>query len=325
VRATGGVGAPIDTANAGHFSLPITLNTNATNQLKLSASDASKSISDSISVTIRQDNQAPTIAQATPADASDNVALSTTILVRLSEPAVLSPGGGVRLTRQGVTIPGATSISADSLTLTFVPSGVLSPNGIYRIGFTGVADVVGNAPSTSTCFVTTMTGLSASATSTDPTGVSYDVFGTSFPATVLAPDLVAGRFGREGNLFSAVFQFVGARTFSSTASNRAGILFDLDLDQDSTTGFRPFKDSILIASAHPTGGPYNGFDTLTSGTRAEYLIDLEPDPVHGDSAEVVHYTGYLAGTVTALFVPDPAVRSWALFFPGVSSAATTAM
>jgi hypothetical protein len=101
---------------------------------------------------------------------------------------------------------------------------------------------------------------------------------------------------------SAVFQFVGPRTFSSTASNRAGVMFDLDLDQDSATGFRPFKDSILIASAHPTSG-YNGFDTLTSGTRAEYLVDMEPDPAHGDSAEIVHYSGYLSGTITALFMP----------------------
>src|SRR5262249_7472670 len=138
-------------------------------------------------------------------------------------------------------------ISSDSLTLTFAPSGTLSPNAIYRAGFTGVADKAGNAvaATTSACFVTTIAGAAKTATFTDPTGDFY--FGGT--TTGLAPpDLIGARFARDADLLSTLLQFTplsGARTFSSTGANRTGLALDIDIDQDSTTGFTTLKDSLF--------------------------------------------------------------------------------
>ncbi|MBI4499661.1 MAG: Ig-like domain-containing protein [Gemmatimonadetes bacterium] len=305
VNATAGTTTKVDTADGtGHFGVTIPLTANGSTQISLSAADETGATSEAVAITIQQDNQAPTITQSTPADVADNVPLNTSsVQLILSEKVIFSTAGGFRFTRQGVPVPGSLSVSADSLTFTFTPSGALSPNAIYGVGFTGGADAAGNALTSSRCFITTLTGATRSNTFTDPPATEkYDLFGTSFPASIALPDLVAARFARDGSLFSAIFQFGGVRTFSNTANDRAGVLLDLDVDQDSLTGFITIKDSLLKGSANPPSG-YNGFDTLSSGIKAEYLIDLEPDPGHGDSAEVVRYSGYAAGSITGLFVP----------------------
>ncbi|MBI4421160.1 MAG: Ig-like domain-containing protein, partial [Gemmatimonadetes bacterium] len=299
VRATGGLGSPVDTVRGGRFALKIDLNPNAQNQLSLVASDATGAASEALAVTIRQDNEGPTVAQMTPADTSDNAATNTTISLKMSEPVVVAPGGGLRMSRQGATVSGSSNLSADSLTFSFTPSAPLSPNAIYRLTLSGVTDVATNpvAATFSSCFATAITGAPATFATTDP---SSDLFSSSgSPGTLQPPDLLAARFAREGALFSGIFRFVGPRVFSNVAANRAAVFIDLDVDQDSTTGFVTFKDTLFLASANST----NRFDTLSSGTRAEYIIGLEPHTQLGDSAYVGKYTAPEEFNVMGTFLP----------------------
>ena len=309
VRASGGLGTPVDTVRGGRFALKIDLNTNAQNQLALTASDATGAASPAVNVSIRQDNQPPTVVQTTPADTADNVARNTPIQLKMSEPVVVAAGGGIRMTRQGAPVSGAASLSADSLTLTFVPSAQLSPNAIYRIAVSGVSDVANNASTSplTTCFVTAVTGATASLSVSDSINDTF-YGGDTTRNTLARPDLVGARFAREGTLFSGVFRFVGPRTFSRVANNRAAVFLDLDVDQDSTTGFVTIKDFLFRQS----------FPTYSSGTRAEYLIGLEPLSELGDSAYVgkwVPPADSLEFEPVAAFVPDVCGAAMAFVVP----------
>src|SRR6185436_414687 len=122
VSAIGGTTIPSDTADgAGHFSLTLPLTASTSNMFTISATDKDGSTGSPVSITIKEDNLSPTVSQATPADAADNVATNTsTFQEKLNEPVIMGVGGGIQLSRQGAVVPGGTtSISADSLTLTY--------------------------------------------------------------------------------------------------------------------------------------------------------------------------------------------------------------
>ncbi len=309
VTVVGAAGAASAIAAAGRYSIPVTLNPNQTNQLRLVATDGTGSVSDSLRITIRHDGLAPSIAQATPATAADNVPLSTsTILVRMSEPVTMAAGGGVRLSRQGVLLAGATTLSADSLTLTFTFGGTtLSPNAIYQLALSGITDAIGNSTNTAatSCFITTPTGATRTTLVTDPDAVIYQT--NPIPTGIPVPDVVAARFAREDSLLSGVIQFIGPRTFSLTDSIRAGVFIDLDTDQSNLTGYATLKDT-LFANSSIAG-------VTNSGTRAEYFIDLEPDPTNGGAALVVKYTSPVSGDVKAAFLPRTCGAFMAFVFP----------
>jgi len=304
VNVAGGAVAAAETLRTNKYTVRVRLTVNAANQLAVSATGATGSTSNVLNVTMRQDGQPPAITQATPADTSDNVALSTPIQVTFNEKVVVGAGGGIRLTRQGATIAGSTAVSGDSLTLTFTPSATLSPNSIYRISTTNVTDVAANAASSTagTCFVTTPTGATATMSFTD--AASDTLYGNGGPDALLAPNLVAARFAREGTLFSGVFRFTGPRIFSATALNQGGVLLELDTDRDSTTGFWTFKDTLFFAST-AFGPDYQ--TKYSSGTKAEYVIDLEPTStsvgVIIDSAFVGRKTSAINASIDGLFVP----------------------
>jgi hypothetical protein len=298
VTVAGGAAAAADTTAATRYEVRVTLNPNAANALTVSATDATGSSSAPAAASIRQDNQAPTVTQVTPVNASDDVAGTTTVELRLSEPVVLVPGGGVRLSRQGALLSGATTRSADSLTLTYTSSVPLSPNAVIHVTLGGVNDVAGNAVAATfaSCFATALTGATASVVYPDssiPDRVETELLAGTPP---LPPDIVTVRFAREGSLFSGVIRFAGPRTFSLTAPDHATALLDLDTDQDSTTGFITFKDSIFKASA-ALG------DSFSSGTGAEFLVGLEPLAALGDSAYVGEYVDYLTFQPLATFLP----------------------
>jgi hypothetical protein len=295
VRVTGGLGAPADTVQGGRFSISVPLTPNATNQFSVTASDATGATSETKAVSIRQDNQAPAIAQSTPADLTDGVALNSGVQVRMSEAVVVGAGGGIRVTRQGVPIAGTGTLSGDSLTFSFTPSAPLAPNAIYRIGFSGVGDALGNMvpDASSACFVTTINGAPQSGVFPDDDNFYYQT--NPAPVGLLVPDVISSRFAREGTAFSGIIQFAGTRSFSRTATDRAAVYIDLDIDQNPATGYATFKDTLGL----PGVGP--------SGTRAEYFIALDPDAAHHDSAEVVLHTqpveDAIEGEIVGFFMP----------------------
>ena len=295
VRAAGGVESTTDTVTDGQFSVVVTLHPNVSNTITLTATDDLGSASSAPPFTILHDGIAPTIVQATPADTSDGITAGTLLRVTLSEPLAVFMDGGIQLSRQGLAVAGATTMSADSLTLSFVPSVALSPNAIYRMAFVGVSDRAGNAISfgTSSCFVTSPIGAAATFTAADS---SNDLYRSLTPPIIAAPDLIAARFAREGALFSGVFRFAGPRSFERDGVDRAEIFVDLDTDQDSTTGFVTLKDTLFLNSGPP-------LDTLGSGTRAEYIIGLSPLASAGDNAYVGKYTAPLNFQVVDTFQP----------------------
>lgn len=297
VSVAGGVAAAADTFRGSSYTVRVRLNINAANALTVSATDATGSTATSVNVSVRQDGAVPTIALVTPADTSDNVAIATPITVKFSEPVVLAAGGGLRLTRQGAQVTGTTTRSADSFTLTFVPAAALSPNAIYQLALSGITDVAANAAPAgySACFVTTPTGSTASMSFNDSPGDTI-YQGGSASTPLLAPDLVSARFAREGTLFSGVVRFSGPRIFSGTASNQGLLILEVDTDQDSTTGFWTLKDTLFFNS--PTLGP-----TYSSGTKAEYIIDLEPTPEVGDSAFVGRKESAFNARILGAFLP----------------------
>ena len=295
VRVTGGLGAPTDTVQGGRFSISVPLNPNTNNQFSVTATDQSGVVSETKAVSIRQDNQPPGIAQSTPPDLTDNVAVSTGIQVLMNEAVVVSGGGGIQVSRQGIPIAGSSTLSSDSLMFTFTPSEPLVPNTIYRIGFAGVADVLGNAVpvASSACFVTTLSGAPQAGVFEDDDAFYYQT--DPLPVGIQVPDIVRSRIAREGLAFSVIVQYAGPRSFSNVASNRAAAYIDLDIDQNATTGYATFKDTLQLPGAGH------------SGTRAEYFVALEPDPGHHDSAAVVLHTepvdSPIEGEIVGFFMP----------------------
>src|SRR5260370_23580795 len=134
--------AVADARGVFHLTVPLTLN--GINQIGLTATDDGGATSQQVVIGIQQDGVAPAIAQATPNDQSDSVALTTPIRVTLSKRVSYPVAGGFQFTRQGTLLPESVTVSAHSLTYTFTPSGLLSPNAIYRIAFQRAADSAGN-------------------------------------------------------------------------------------------------------------------------------------------------------------------------------------
>jgi hypothetical protein len=269
VSASGGLNAPADSADeTGRFSLALQLRPNMVNSITLTAADGTGSTSVPVVLTITQDGVAPTVASMSPQ--GDGVATNiTAIQIGLSEPVVLSGlNAGAQVVRGFEVVSGVSFLSADSLTLTFSPSQALKQNSVYSVVLVGVADRAGNlaAPAADACFVTQVTAP-AMVVETDSTG---DILVAS--ATGISPsDLVEFRLAVVGGELTGVLKYTTPRSYDTTATNNVVTLIELDTDQDSTTGYRTFKDSLYVVGGLGT--------QFSSGTRVEYVIGIDPYPL----------------------------------------------
>jgi hypothetical protein len=201
----------------------------------------------------------------------------------LGEPAI--PGAPrVTLQTYGVDVPGSTTLSTDSLTLTFTPSAALQSNAVHVVTVTGARDVAGNSMTSSGggCFITGGAGIQVFA----DTGPFYQ-FGT--PAGLVPPDVREVRFVRATSTVYGVLQFDAPRTLDPNPANNVSVFMDLDVDQDGATGFVPFKDAVFAGVLAP------------SGAKSEFLIEIGTLVDGGDA--VARYTAQ--DTAQGSFDADP--------------------
>jgi RHS repeat-associated protein len=123
----------------------------------------------------------PAIVLATPFQNAQNVPLNTVVQLQMSEPVDPGTVSSRTLTlvnnSNGQIVTGTYSVSADGLTITFVPSGSLAANTGYYVNFpgagfgSGIADLAGNSlPGTSP--ITFTTGATTSTNAPQVIGVS---------------------------------------------------------------------------------------------------------------------------------------------------------
>ncbi|HEX8697913.1 MAG TPA: IPT/TIG domain-containing protein, partial [Myxococcaceae bacterium] len=98
---------------------------------------------------LRADSVPPAVIAWEPLDTTgpEQVPLNTVFTVRFSEPIDPATATGVRLLRQGGTVPepGTHAVAADGLSVTFTPASPLPSTTAFRLTAAGVADQFGNA------------------------------------------------------------------------------------------------------------------------------------------------------------------------------------
>ena len=118
----------------------------------------------------------PVVVTASPYQNEQNVPLNSIVMLRMSQP--IDPGTVNSSTlslvnpSNGQIVPGTYSVSADGLTITFVPSAPLAAGSGYYVNFAGngITDLAGNQLSSSPLYFTT--GTTASTSAPQVTGVS---------------------------------------------------------------------------------------------------------------------------------------------------------
>ena len=98
---------------------------------------------------LRKDFTPPKVLSVNPLDqvAYDQVPLASVFVVHFDKPIDPATAGGVRLFLEASTelpVPGARTVSADGLSITFTPSQSLSSTTPYRLGVDQIQDTYGN-------------------------------------------------------------------------------------------------------------------------------------------------------------------------------------
>ena len=291
VAISGGAAAVTDTANEqGRFAAEVRLQLDQINTLTVTPQDGTGAMGQAVTVTILHDGSGPMVVIMTPS--GDGLGTSApTVEVQLSEPVRVSgPGSGMTLASGPFTVPGTSVLASDSVTFTFIPTPgtVLPENSIFSVAFQGVTDAAGNVPvvGTNACFVTQLT-VPAMNQFPDTTRANQDVLGFFTqggpqPLFIDPADIDQVRTGIQDSVLTVVTRFTNDRSFDLADSNNTFVLIDIDIDQDSTTGSRTFRDSLFI---------FAGLPKRTSGMGADYGVFVDHLPDVGDSAVVAQYTG----------------------------------
>jgi hypothetical protein len=290
VTATGGSAPATDTVSAdGTFAVSVLLTRNTEATITLTAEDGTGAVSPPVTVTVRQDLQRPQITTFTPTGA--DVSTTPTVEVTFNEPVKLSGPSGVQLLSRGSPVPASALLSSDSLTVTLSLGRLLSRNSAYVLSFPGVTDLAGNGPDESAsaaCFVT-VNSAPASVNQPDSTD---DLWQLGTPVDPSPSDIDQLRLSLESDTLFGVMRFTTARSFGSdTVSNNVWVYLDIDLDQDSTTGFLSNKDLAF--------GP-----DLSSGLGVEGAIWVDTFSSFGGSAVAGAWADSSSINVADTFVPD---------------------
>jgi len=288
------IATSVDTAAPnGLFHGLASLTPDANTIITVTASDASGSTSTPVTLSVVQDGTPPTVAHWSPANEADLIMPDAVVQVQFAEP-IRPSSAHVSLQQNSRPIGGLASLSADSLTMTFVPATPLVPNAIYHVDVSGARDVAGNqADSSSACFVTG----GALSTVSDPVNDYFVTATPPAPGTV-PTDLTGLRFWwyapitMDTTTLRFLIRYTLPRSLDAVSPANTFVALDFDLDQDSTTGVQPIKDLVL------------GNLLPSSGTGADYGILLIPRASAADSSLTVIWTGPLQGNVIQTFLPD---------------------
>lgn len=287
VTATGDAGSVTDTANAsGAFALSVPLKPNKNNTIELIAMDGTGAMSAPDTLKIVQDSKAPGVASMTPARASADAPINGSVEVLFTEPVVIAPNATIVLTTVGQEIRGVSTLSTDSLTLTFTPESTRRSNSVYQLRLHNVTDVAGNPVDSTTrpCFVTLR--QNPRQTYVDP---ASDIVPLPGAARRSPADLVGVSLGVEDGLLTGVLQYTDQRTLDTLATNNLLALIEIDIDQNGTTGFASIQDSLLSLVGQPH-----------SDLKVEYLIGIDALILSGDSY-VGKYTAFATFSVLEQF------------------------
>jgi len=304
IALAGAASTKTDTLPAdGKFSLAVRLRANQENQLAITASDETGSVSDPTIVVVFHDDEGPQIAALTPPSRARNVALDSPIEALFAEALeAAGPSDGMALFHNANPVAGQSTLSADKRTLSFVPDAALEPGSVYEMRITGFADEAGNAAGTGQdlCFITSSDGFPADTANDESSDLALTA-GTPAPGAVSPIDFRRIVFTRSGTRLYGLVGFNGNRTFVNDDPNIGTALIDIDIDQDKATGFKSVFDNLL-------GGPPGQPPLFESNLGAEMFIGLEPRVDFGDSA----YVGILTSDTTSFNVVE-------LFIPGICS------
>ncbi len=291
VTISGGGAAVTDTANEqGRFAADVLLRLNQSNTLTVTPQDGTGAMGQPATVTILHDAAGPMVVMMTPS--GDGLGTTApTVEVQLSEPVRVSgPGAGMTIASGPFTVPGTSALASDSVTFTFTPTPgtVLPENSIFSAAFQGVTDAAGNVPvvGTNACFVTHLT-VPAMNQFPDTTLSNQDVLGFFAqggpqPIFIDPADINQVRTGIQDSVLTVITGFTNDRSFDVADSNNTFLMIDIDVDQDSTTGARTFRDSLYIIT---------GLPTRTSGIGADYGVFVDHFSDFGDSSVVAQYSG----------------------------------
>jgi RHS repeat-associated protein len=132
----------------------------------------------------------PVIVTANPSQGAQNVPLNSIVVLQMSQPVDPGTVSSSTLTlvssSTGQTVPGTYSLSADGLTITFVPGAPLAANSGHSVNFpgagfgTGISDLAGNSLQ-GTPPISFTTGTTASTSAPQVTGVSPANGATAVP------------------------------------------------------------------------------------------------------------------------------------------------
>lgn len=294
ITVSGGIQVVADTADAtGRFTAAVRLNLNAANDLVVTAEDAGGSVSQPVTITLRHDNEPPTVVASTPS--GDGAAPTANVEVTFSEPVVFEPRTALRLFHQGEELPGVTTASTDRTQLTFLPSVAMWENAIYRIQLEEVRDDAGNEaslPSSPLCFVTTAP-TATTHVAAEPTN---DLWTLGQPIGISPADLTQLRLAAHSGGLFGVYRFTTPRGWGDAQANHAFTYLELDIDQDPGTGFLALRDYFFETNP-----------SLQSGMGAEYVVALDwvfSSVGIADSAVVGHYVAELEFEVLDVLYPD---------------------
>ena len=287
----GGVSTVSDTLAGTSFSFNVQLNLNQENQLVLTASDGTGSVSQPTIIVIRHDDEGPQVLSSTPSHEQMDVALNTPIELRFGEPLVQSgPSASFTLRQNSRAVPGTPALSTDNTFFTFVPDAPLEPHSIYEMDLAGFTDDVGNPAidGNTVCFITTSSGISTIGT-TDTSSTFF--IGGQDPVVLTAPDIIGATLARSGSTLYGLFEFAQARTLDGPA-NKASIFMDIDIDGDAGTGFQTFKDFQFDSI----------FPELATNMGAEMFVSMDVDII-ADSGFIGVNTDDVTWDPIDVFIP----------------------
>jgi len=119
------------------------------------------------------DTTPPTVAAVSPANGATSVPLNAQVTVHFSEPIqALTQASAYSITvtpSGGSAITGTANLASDLVTLTFAPTGPLTPGKVYTVTVSNYFDMAGNAGAT---FTSTFTAAASSALINVSTGLN---------------------------------------------------------------------------------------------------------------------------------------------------------
>jgi len=297
ITVTGGAKTTSTTTSpSGLFSVMVSLNLNAGNNLQVVATDASDNVSPSVTtdkngskLSVVQDSVSPTVISLSPADGSTNVGRNTAVSVVFSKDIKPGTVNSLNFSITGTTTVAGTFTLNGADGFTFTPAALLDYGQTYtvRMRAGGISDTVGNplADTFSSTFVT-----------------------EAFPTPALTQ--VAPSSGGQGTTFDVTFTGTNLATASAVVSDNPGVSGVIASKTDTSV-----TASITIDPQAATGATTLGVTTNGGSEKLAFTVKQKPPiitaitPNQGEQGSTVDATITGAGltNVTSLTIDGEGV------------------